>query len=464
MKGKMAVPLIRALKELHFFVSAAMFAFVCQFFYGNFYSIYTDTKRYLLIVAAYMIVLVFMRHTYSVYSIDLSTVGKLIYSQTMSHIVSGGAMYILFFVDYFDYTFVNPLPIISLVFVQLLWNCVWSYAANKVYFKLFKQKRSVMIYRNKSDFKRLQEVYNHKNIFKIEKLIENPDEDIYYLIEETNGYDAIFVAGISASLRNGIIKSCIDRNIPCYIAPHVGDVILMGAEHIEQFSVPVFCASRKYVKGEYALFKRSFDIFASLLGIIITSPLMLLTAVAVRTYDGGPALYKQTRLTKNSKEFKILKFRSMKINAESDGVARLAAENDSRITPIGKVIRACRLDELPQLFNILKGDMSFVGPRPERPEIAEQYENKMHAFNLRLQVRAGLTGFAQVYGKYNTDPYDKLQMDLMYINNMSPILDLKMLLATFKILFVKDSTSGIEAGCVTASDELEEKTPISSNG
>ncbi len=456
MREKMVTTFIRALKELHFFVSAAMFAFVCQFFYGNFYSFRTDTKRYLLIVASYVLVLVFLRRIYSVYSVDLSTVGKLIYSQTMSHLVSGCAMYMLIFIDHFNYTFVNPLPVIGLILAQLLWNCIWSFSANRIYFKIFKPKRSVMIYRNKSDFKRLQEIYNHKNIFNIEKLIENPGEDIYYLIRETNGYDAVFVAGISASLRNGIIKACIDRAIPCYIAPHVGDVILMGAEHIEQFSVPIFRASRKYIKGEYAVFKRSFDIAISLLGIILTSPLMALTAIAVKAYDGGPALYKQTRLTINSKEFKILKFRSMRINAESDGVARLAAEHDDRITPVGRIIRACRLDELPQLFNILKGDMSFVGPRPERPEIAEQYENQMHAFNLRLQVRAGLTGLAQVYGKYNTDPYDKLQMDLMYINQMSPILDLKMILATIKILFVKDSTSGIEDGQITASNEAVE--------
>ena len=166
-------------------------------------------------------------------------------------------------------------------------------------------------------------------------------------------------------------------------------------------------------------------------------------------------LYKQVRLTKDGKHFKILKFRSMRVDAEKDGVARLASENDNRITPVGKVIRACRVDELPQLFNILKGDMTIVGPRPERPEIAEQYNDILPAFLLRLQCKAGLTGLAQVYGKYNSDPYDKLRMDLMYINEMSLLGDLKLMFATVKVLFMKDSTSGIAEGQTTASDKVE---------
>ena len=160
--------------------------------------------------------------------------------------------------------------------------------------------------------------------------------------------------------------------------------------------------------------KRVIDIVVSLIAAIILSPVFLITAIAIKATDHGPVFYKQIRLTKDGKEFKILKFRSMRVDAEKDGVARLSTgENDSRITPVGKIIRACRVDELPQLFNILKGDLSIVGPRPERPEIASQYCEEMPEFALRLQAKAGLTGYAQVYGKYNTTPYDKLTMDLM---------------------------------------------------
>ena len=162
-------------------------------------------------------------------------------------------------------------------------------------------------------------------------------------------------------------------------------------------------------------------------------------------------MYSQVRLTKDAKEFRIYKFRSMRTDAEKDGVARLSTgDNDDRITPVGRIIRKLRLDELPQLFNILKGDLSVCGPRPERPEIAAQYEQEMPEFALRLQAKAGLTGYAQVYGKYNTTPYDKLQMDLMYIAHPSIVEDAKIMLATVKILFMPESTEGVEEGQITA--------------
>ena len=173
---------------------------------------------------------------------------------------------------------------------------------------------------------------------------------------------------------------------------------------------------------------------------------MLFTALAVKLYDGGPVFYKQTRLTKDRKLFQIYKFRSMRVDAEKDGVARLSTgENDPRITPVGRLIRACRLDELPQLINILKGDMTIVGPRPERPEIAAEYEKQLPEFALRLQVKAGLTGYAQVYGKYNSSPYEKLEFDLMYINEMNFLVDLELMFNTFRIMFSKESTEGFES-------------------
>lgn len=180
---------------------------------------------------------------------------------------------------------------------------------------------------------------------------------------------------------------------------------------------------------------------------------MLLTALAVKLYDGGPVLYKQVRCTINQKPFYIMKFRSMRTDAEKDGVARLAQKNDSRITPVGKFIRKCRLDELPQLINILRGDMSFIGPRPERPEIIEQYLEVMPEFAFRMKVKAGLAGFAQVYGKYNTSPYDKLKLDLTYIENYSVWLDIKLMLLTLKVLFWPDSTEGVETEQITALKE-----------
>ena len=262
---------------------------------------------------------------------------------------------------------------------------------------------------------------------------------LYDILQAMNGYQAVIVSGVEATLRNGIVKECIDKDINCYFIPHTGDVIIAGAKHLQSFSVPIMSAKRATLRPEYAFAKRALDILLAMIDLILASPFMLITAVAIKAYDHGPVLYKQIRLTKDGKQFKILKFRSMRVDAEKDGVARLAADHDDRITPVGRVIRAIRFDERPQIFNILMGDMSIVGPRPERPEIAAQYEQEMPAFSLRLQVKAGLTGTAQVYGRYNTEPRDKLKMDLRYINNMSLVEDLKLIFATVKILFMKES-------------------------
>jgi lipopolysaccharide/colanic/teichoic acid biosynthesis glycosyltransferase len=195
------------------------------------------------------------------------------------------------------------------------------------------------------------------------------------------------------------------------------------------------------------ILKRAFDVVFAILALVITSPIQLFVALAIKLEDGGPVFYKQVRLTKDGREFKLWKYRSMKVGAESDGVARLSAgENDPRITRVGRFIRASRLDEIPQFVNILLGDMSVVGPRPERPEIAAAYEEELPEFKLRLQAKCGLTGYAQVYGKYNSEPYDKLQMDLIYIANPGVAQDLSIIIATLKILFLKDSTEGVEVG------------------
>ena len=206
----------------------------------------------------------------------------------------------------------------------------------------------------------------------------------------------------------------------------------------------------------YLFLKRGFDILASGIATVILSPVFLATAIAIKRYDGGPVFYKQQRLTKDGRFFEVLKFRSMRVDAEKDGVARLSTgDKDDRITPVGRFIRKVRIDELPQLLNILKGDMTICGPRPERPEIAAQYEEELPEFRLRLQAKAGLTGYAQVYGKYNTTPYDKLVMDLMYIAHPSFLQDLQIMFATVKILFMKESTEGVATEQITASVSVE---------
>ena len=183
---------------------------------------------------------------------------------------------------------------------------------------------------------------------------------------------------------------------------------------------------------------------------------MLVTAIAIKVGDGGPVMYTQERLTKDRKVFKMHKFRSMRVDAEKDGIARLSSgDQDDRVTPVGRFIRKVRIDELPQLFDVLAGNLTLVGPRPERPEIAAQYEKTIPEFAFRLQAKAGITGYAQVYGKYNTSPYDKLQMDLMYIANPSIVQDIEIIFATIKIIFLPESTEGVDKDSLTALSEKQ---------
>jgi exopolysaccharide biosynthesis polyprenyl glycosylphosphotransferase len=258
---------------------------------------------------------------------------------------------------------------------------------------------------------------------------------------------------ISDEARKKLFKLCYANSIRVYLMPKITDVIMLGAEELHVFDTPILLTREYCLTMEQRFLKRLVDIVCSLILIVLTSPFMLVTAIAIKLYDGGPVLYKQIRCTVNQREFKIMKFRSMRVDAEKDGIARLASKNDSRITPIGKFIRKCRIDELPQLFNILVGDMSFIGPRPERPEIIEQYMEIMPEFAYRMKVKAGLAGFAQVYGKYNTSPYDKLKLDLTYIEKYSIWLDLKLMLLTLKVLLWPDSTEGVESEQITALKE-----------
>jgi len=190
--------------------------------------------------------------------------------------------------------------------------------------------------------------------------------------------------------------------------------------------------------------KRLMDIVLCSVAMIVAAPVMAVVAVAIKLEDGGPVFFKQKRMTRNGREFEILKFRSMIVDAEKYAGAVLATDNDPRITKVGKFIRATRLDEIPQILNILKGDMSIVGPRPERKVIADEYCKDIPEFAYRLKVRGGLTGYAQIYGKYNTSAYDKLRLDLMYIENYSLMMDIKLIILTLRIIFSKESTEGID--------------------
>ena len=332
---------------------------------------------------------------------------------------------------------------------QCVIGVIWAYVMHQSYFSTHPPLRTIVIYDERMGMENLIHTYGLEKRFNIKTVY--PVESIMDKLEVMEEFDAAFLCGIHSRERNIILKHCINHKIKLFMIPRIADVMMRGAEQIHMLHLPILKTQRYKPSIEYQIIKRTMDIVVSGIATIVLSPLFLITAIAVKS-DGGPAFYKQKRLTKDGKVFEILKFRSMRVDAEKySGAVLSAGENDPRITKVGRIIRACRLDELPQLLNILKGDMSLVGPRPERPELQKEIEKEVPEFGLRLQTKAGLTGYAQVYGKYNTTFYDKLLMDLMYISKPSILEDFTIMLATVKILTSKESTEGVGEG----KDKLE---------
>ncbi len=349
--------------------------------------------------------------------------------------------------------------LVLMVPVQIILSVLWCITAEKIHFRVHPAAETIVVYSDERSYETVDAVCKDTKNFKVIKTINlnDYDGDVTRVKEILLDAEVVVLCGILLQERNDVFKFLIEHNKKVIVRPSIGDVLVSTAQREYLFNVPVLTYSSADKPFFTLALKRVIDVVVSALMLLLASPVMLLVAMAIKIEDKGPAFYKQVRLTKNAKEFKIIKFRSMRVDAEKDGVARLASDNDDRITKVGKFIRATRLDELPQLINILKGDMSLIGPRPERPEISKQYEEELPEFAMRLKVKAGLTGYAQVYGKYNTTPYDKLQMDLMYIADMSFFTDIKIILLTVQIMFQKDSTEGVKEGNTTAVKEKSTK-------
>ncbi len=413
------------------------------FFWGN-----------VAVVAIFAVLYYYFGKTYDAFLISHYRIFDVIASQTLALLFSNIIMYVITVL--LCKHLPNPLPLLLCFVDQVSISIIWTCISHGIYFKWFPAKKSIIVYDRRRGMKDLIEEYGLSKKFDVKKTasVEECLDDLSMI----DDMEVVFLSGIHSHDRNFILKYCLYENKQVYMIPRIGDVIMSSAKQMHMFHLPIMRVQRYNPRPGYLLLKRIFDIFASLLGLIVLSPIFLITAIAIKATDKGPVFYKQERLTKNGKRFMIHKFRSMRVDAEKDGVARLSSgENDDRITPIGRFIRKCRIDELPQLIDILSGNLSVVGPRPERPEIAEEYMKEIPEFQLRLQAKAGLTGYAQVYGKYNTTPYDKLQMDLMYIAHPSFAEDIRICFATIKILFTSESTEGVAKGQTTAIDSSSEK-------
>ncbi len=333
--------------------------------------------------------------------------------------------------------------------IQVVLSVVLTYLFVKLYRRIFPPYRMLHIYgEHQNHLEQKMGTRGDKYVIAGEISSAVDLDEIEKAIQE---YDAVLINDVSSNRRNKILKMCYAARKRVYFTPKISDILIRGAEELTIFDTPIYYSRNYQLSFGRRMAKRTVDIVFSLIGIILTSSIMLVTAIAIHAYDGGPVFYRQTRCTIDDKEFQIMKFRSMITDAEKDGKARLATENDDRITPVGKFIRATRIDELPQFFNVFKGDMSVVGPRPERPEIIREYCEEVPEFAYRTRVKAGLTGYAQIYGKYNTTSYDKLKLDMIYVQKNSMLLDLQLILLTFKVIFQKESTEGLEEGQETAS-------------
>lgn len=404
----------------------------------------------LLMIALFMLVYFLFARVYNAFLVSINRISEMVYSQVLAALITDGISYIV--IVLLVRGFPNLIPGILAIAGQIVISFIWCFLAYHWYFRAFPPQKTMIVYDVREGMEKLINQYDLQKKFQVEEVLQV--EECLDNLHKLDKIETVFLSGIHSHDRNIILKYCIEHHIKVYVIPRVGDVLMSGAKQVHMFHLPMFRIGRYDPQPEYIFFKRLFDLAIAGAATIVLSPIMIITAIAIKAYDKGPVFYSQVRLTKDGKEFGVLKFRSMKVNAEKDGVARLSSgDNDPRITPVGRFIRKCRIDELPQLLNIIKGDMTIVGPRPERPSIAAEYEETMPEFRLRLQVKAGLTGYAQVYGKYNTTPYDKLLMDLMYISNANLLDDLMIMFATVKILFMAESTEGVAEGQTTAMEE-----------
>ena len=420
-------------------VDALLILYVLHNVYNNEFRTQLYFKGHLFVMTMYVGVVLFLGQVFGGLLVGVRRAGEVMFSFVFTAIMSDAFFYLIAML--LSYKVPNPLSLLAVFGIQLLFSCGWISTTAAFYRNRFKPYNVLLIYGGESIHNFVEKLATRKDQFHIAESVNacESDEKIKRLIEE---YSTIMLWDIPTDQRNPIFKYCYECSKRIYVMPKISDIILNVSESVHLFDTPLLLTDSNPLQYEERVIKRLMDIVIAAILLIITSPFMIITALAVKLYDGGPALYKQVRCTINGRKFYIYKFRSMIMNAEKAGVAVLAAESDPRITPVGRFIRACRLDELPQLINVLKGDMSFVGPRPERPEFIEKYSETMPEFRYRMKVRAGITGYAQLYGKYNTLPYDKLKFDLYYIEQYSLWLDIKLMILTVKILFMKESTEG----------------------
>ncbi len=405
------------------------------------------------VIGIYGLMLFLLTHLYGGFRIGYLRLMDVMYSQILSLLCANVVAY--FEIVLIIRTYPSAMPLVEMTVVQIIAILVWVLICKWIYAVLYPPRKMLLVFYDRSPDDMISKMHTRRDKYEICDLADLNVESLDSVCEMVANYEAVLIYDMPAFERNIIMKRCFTESVRTYVTPKISDILLRGSDSIHLFDTPLYLSRNQGLTGEQLMMKRIMDLVLCIPVAVVLLPLFVVIALLIKLYDGGPVLYKQPRLTVDGKVFNIYKFRSMKMDSEENG-AQLAKKDDDRVTPVGRVLRAIHFDEFPQLINIIRGDMSLVGPRPERPEIAAQYKEIIPEFDFRLKVKAGLTGYAQVYGKYNTTPYDKLKLDLTYIENYSFWLDFKLIILTFKILFQKENTEGIDMNQVTAVKETVE--------
>ena len=379
-----------------------------KFFAGTMYVYKFYRRGNYAVIALYAMFLIFFYRMYGAMKIGQLRRIEVILSQYLSIFIANIFTYMI--ISLLAFRLIDVLPMVVMTLGDFLITTVWSFCAGHLYGRIFKSWKILLIYGERPATDLVYKVEERRDKYAISDAI-NVSEGLEAIAEKAKNFEAVIIGDINARDRNDVLKYCYGNGIRAYVIPKISDIIMMGSDRIHIFDTPFLLEKGYSLSFDQRFWKRALD-------LVLAVPVFI-------------------------------------ENAESDGIAKLAQKDDCRITRIGKFIRATRIDELPQLYNIIVGDMSFVGPRPERPEIIRQYMEDMPEFKFRMRVKAGLTGFAQIYGKYNTIPYDKLKLDLFYIENYSVWIDIKLILMTVKILLKRESTEGVSEKQVTAVREMD---------
>lgn len=437
-----------ALKWMKFVCACSVivsFCYVWLLYYNDFAFQENWLPGALASAALYIVVYLMLARVYEAFNLETCQIGELVFSQMLSFGIADGILYLECCLIHVGA--VDILPGLLVFAFQALFSVIFALYGKNYLLNRVKPYRTILISREL----RLSEAKHFRSRLESKLYYLFDIQETYYCktdikkfpIEKIAPYEAVLLYEVPANLRSRIFARCVEKQKIIYVTPRLDDIFLFGFENSHVLDTPLMrYGISAQGRREGYLSKRFWDVLISLIMLVIFSPIFIITAIAVKVEDGGPVFFRQKRLTLHGREFEILKFRSMIVDAERAGEVIPCRIGDRRITRVGHLIRPTRLDELPQLLNVLKGDMSLVGPRPERVEHVEKYTKILPEFSARLQVRGGLTGYAQVFGKYNTTAEDKLKMDLMYIENMSIRMDIKILFLTVKTMFIPERAEG----------------------